>query len=399
MNTTQTPIQSQHTTTRRSLAPDLARGLMLALIAVANVMLYLHARPYGLRQHIVEDGALDQAVTAVMVTLVDGRAYPLFAVLFGYGLARILANQKARGLNRLDATRVVRRRSWWLLAFGLVHAVLGFSGDILGWYGLIGVVLASRMQLRNRTLLWTAGLWLLGSAVVQGLVYADPTVSTERSYQWSFGIEDPGFAALWRLVEWLMNPVGMLAVVSAVLVGIWAGRRRILETPADHRTLLVRTAALGLPLGALGGLGMALATVGLWTPPQPALILLSWLHIVSGVLCGFGYVALIALWADRLQNRSTPGPVIKALSATGERSLSGYLAQSVVFVLLLPAWSLGLGATLGTAGAALLGLATWALTVVAAALLARSGRKGPAEALLRRLTYGQPKPHRGSLRT
>ena len=37
----------------RALAPDLARGSMLALIAVANVMIYLHARPYGLRQHIV----------------------------------------------------------------------------------------------------------------------------------------------------------------------------------------------------------------------------------------------------------------------------------------------------------------------------------------------------------
>src|SRR5699024_9818530 len=135
--------QRQQPVTRRSLAPDLARGLMLALIAVANVMIYLHARPYGLRQHIVEDSLVDQLVTALMVTFVDGRAYPLFAVLFGYGLARILANQQARGLSSDAAARQVRRRSWWLLAFGFCHALLGFSGDILGWYGLIGVVLAS----------------------------------------------------------------------------------------------------------------------------------------------------------------------------------------------------------------------------------------------------------------
>lgn len=399
MNTINTQQQTQRTTTRRSLSPDLARGLMLALIAVANVVLYLHARPYGLRQHIVEDGMLDQVVTAVMVTFVDGRAYPLFAVLLGYGLARILTNQQARGLDRVAAAGVIRRRSWWLLAFGLVHAILGFSGDILGWYGLIGVILASRMHLSDRTLLWTAGIWLLGSAIVQGLVYADPTVSDERSYQWSFAIDDAGYAALMRLLEWLMNPVGLLAVVSGVLVGVWAGRHHILDAPADHGTLLVRAAAIGIPVGILGGLGMALATIGLWTPSQPVLVLLSWLHIVSGVLFGFGYVAIIALWADRVQRRSTPGPVITALSATGERSLSGYLAQSVVFVLLLPAWSLGWGATLGTAEAALLGLATWVLTVVAAGLQARVGQKGPAEALLRRLTYGQRKPNRGNLKT
>ncbi len=81
------------------------------------------------------------------------------------------------------------------------------------------------------------------------------------------------------------------------------------------------------------------------------LFLLSWLHIASGVLCGFGYVALIALWADRLERRSRQNAVITALTNTGERSLSGYLAQSVVFVILLPAWTVGLGATLSTAQA------------------------------------------------
>lgn len=120
------------------------------------------------------------------------------------------------------------------------------------------------------------------------------------------------------------------------------------------------------------------------------LLLLSWLHIASGVLCGFGYVALIALWADRLERRSRQNAVITALTNTGERSLSGYLAQSVVFVILLPAWTVGLGATLSTAQAAVLGLGTWVVTVIAAAVLARFNRRGPAEALLKRLSLDPP---------
>ena len=81
--------------------------------------------------------------------------------------------------------------------------------------------------------------------------------------------------------------------------------------------------------------------------------------------------------------------IVEALRATGERSLSCYLAQSVVFVALLPAWTLGLGGTLGTAEATALGLLTWLLTVFGADALARRGRRGPAETLLRRLTYGR----------
>lgn len=37
---------------RRAPVPDIARGAMLALIALANVMICLHDRPYGVRQHI-----------------------------------------------------------------------------------------------------------------------------------------------------------------------------------------------------------------------------------------------------------------------------------------------------------------------------------------------------------
>jgi uncharacterized membrane protein YeiB len=98
---------------------------------------------------------------------------------------------------------------------------------------------------------------------------------------------------------------------------------------------------------------------------------------------------LITLLAHRIETgrgRAMPALVL-ALRAAGERSLSCYLAQTVVFVTLLPAWSLGWGADLGTAGAAALGLGTWGVTVVLAAELGRRGRRGPAEALLQHLTY------------
>ena len=385
MDTTPAPAPAQ--ASDRALAPDLARGVMLALIAVANVMIYLYDRPYGLRQHIVEDGTLDRVVTGVLVTVVDARAYPLFAALFGYGLARIAENQRARGLDDAAARRVVRRRSWFLLAFGFFHATLAFSGDVLGWYGLLGLVLAAHLGAGDRALLRAAAVWLVLASAVQGLVYSDPAVRNQRTYLWSFAIDHPGEAAAFRLLEWVMTPFGLLAVVSPMLVGIWAGRHRILEQPNLHASLLRRTAVVGIGAGALGGVGMALATVHVWVPPFPVVALASWVHIASGVLSGLGIAALIALWAARLESRGAVSWGIRALRATGERSLSCYLAQTVIFAALLPAWSLGWGAALGTAGAALLALGTWALTVAGADALARAGRPGPAEALLRRLTY------------
>lgn len=372
---------------------------MLALIAVANVMIYLHDRPYGLRQHIVEDGLLDRAVTAVVVTVVDARAYPLFAALFGYGLVQVAQRRRAAGADDDGVRSALRRRSRWLLVFGLVHALAAFSGDVLGWYGLLGIVLAGRLHLRDRTLLGLAAGWLVVAAVVQGLVYANPEVTTQRTYLWSFAVADPVEAAAWRLLEWVMTPVGLLAVVSPMLVGVWAARREVLEDPARHRSLLRRTAVVGVSAGVVGGVGMALATIQAWTVSPSLLVALSWLHVTTGVLCGLGYGALIALVADRLQHRGE-GRVVAALRAAGARSLSCYLAQTVVFAALLPAWSLGWGARLGTAGAAGLALATWATTVLLAAELDRRGRRGPAETLLRRLSGGghyRPAPARATI--
>jgi uncharacterized protein len=60
----------------------------------------------------------------------------------------------------------------------------------------------------------------------------------------------------------------------------------------------------------------------------------------------------------------------------------------VAFAALLPAWTLGLGAGLSLELAALVGVGTWAVILVVAVVTARAGYRGPAEVLLRRLTYG-----------
>lgn len=377
----------------RFLTPDLARGVMLAPIAVANVMLYLHARPFGLRQHILTDSAWDQIVTALMTAVVDARAYPLFAALFGYGLVQMARRRRARGVSDEGVARVVRRRSLALIAFGGVHALLAFSGDILGFYGLLGLLTVRLLRLSDRPLWWLAGSWLVLASAVQGFIFAAPPGHFEGTIFASFAIADPLEAAFWRMIEWLMAPFGLLAVVSALLVGTWAARHRILEHPEQHIPLLRRMAVVGISIGILGGVGMALATAQVISPPYPVLFALSWLHILSGVFAGLGYAALTALTAVRLQRRGREDSlVVRALSATGQRSLSAYLAQSVVFAALLPASTLGWGATTGPAGAAALALAVWAGTVVAAAMLARRGRPGPAEALLRRLTSAAQTP-------
>lgn len=364
--------------TGRALAPDLGRGVMLALIAVANVMIYLVGRPYGYRQHIVEDGLADRVVSTLVVALVDGRAFPLFAFLFGYGIVQLTRHTDAG-----ESRRILRRRNLGLIVIGAVHGVLLFSGDILGWYGLVGLLVAALLGRTDRTLLVLGALWVVPASAVVGLIYSQPSADGGRGFLWSFEVADPALALGLRAIEWTMAPFGLLPVVTAALAGVVAARHRVLEEPRPHRRLLRRVAAGGIALSVAGGLPSGLVVAGQLPVPDPGTAwLLAFVHSVTGVAGGLGLAAGFALAAARLARVGSP--VVTALAATGRRSLSAYLFQSVVFVALLTLPFGGLGAHVGTAAAAGLALAVWAVSVLGAALLERRSVRGPAEVLLRR---------------
>jgi uncharacterized protein len=373
----------------RALAPDLARGGMLLLIALANVQFYLYGRP-------PEPSVLDTVVVLVQATLVHGRAYPLFGLLFGYGVVQLARRRASIGLPVAAVTRLVRRRGAWMIVIGLAHGVLLWAGDIVGAYGLLAVVMAGLLvHGSDRGLVVTA--WV-GVTIITLLASTSALAATGAAVLPSMAMPDPLQALAARSVEWLT--LGFLTqifgVFGAVALGAWAARRRLLDEPERHRALLRRAAVGGLSLAVLGGLPYALVITGLLnSPPIPAAMLAGSLHTLSGYAGGVGYAALFGLLAVQISDRTaTPGPTIAALRACGQRSLSCYLAQSVAFVAMLPAWTLGLGERARPGQLALVGFGAWLVILLVAAESGRRGYRGPAETLLRRLTYG---PRRAAL--
>lgn len=379
----------------RSLAPDLARGAMLLLIALANVHIYLYARPFGLRGYPVPETALDKTVAVVQLTLVDGRAYPMFALLFGYGIVQLLRRQTGGGMDEQSVRALVRRRGRWMILFGFGHALLLFSGDILGAYGLLAVGMGGLLiRAGDRKLLFVAALWVVPAALLGALQGLPPPEGT-TSVLPSMSSTAPLVAAWYRVLEWigLTVVVAVFGLVPALLLGVWAARRRVLDEPERYRPLLTRVAVLGVGTAVLGGLPMALVAVSWPQPSLPAVALAGAVHTLSGYAGGLGYAAIAGLVAMRSHRRDGPGPVVTALSACGQRSMTCYLLQSVVFVAVLASYGGGLGERFGLAGAAALATVTWALTVLLAEFMRRRNYRGPAEFLLRRLTYGS---HSGS---
>ncbi|GGO68820.1 DUF418 domain-containing protein [Nonomuraea cavernae] len=374
--------------TQRSPAPDLARGFMLLLIAVAHAHMYLSGHPVGWRGYTLDGTALDRLVAGVQILLVDGRALPMFAALFGYGLVQLAHRRLASGEGWPEVRRVLRRRSLWLLAFGFCHALLLFFGDILGAYGLAGLVFIGFIRRSDRALAWAAGVGAVLHVVVVALL-GMLTLNAGKG-DTPAAMADPVAAMVMRLIGWSgMTPTFFLvSVVPPFMLGIWAARRRLLEEPEAHRAPLTRIAVAGTAISVVGGLPLTLADTRLWTPGDELSVSAYALHSVTGIAGGLAYAALVGLVVARRERAGRrSGAVTQALAACGQWSLTCYLLQSVVFVALFAPYLGGLSTRVGDAAASGIAVLTWLGTVVLAALLSRTGRRGPAETALRRLTY------------
>lgn len=405
----------------RALAPDLARGIMLLLIVMSNTAFHLWAAERGPSGwHPVDGSAADSAVQFGMITVLDLRIYPLFAFLFGYGMMQLYLRQTTAGTSERRAVKLLRKRSLWLIPLGLLHATLLMAGDILGFYGLLSLIVGWLFLRRGeRTLQVWIGIGVLAAllvavvpvvgALVQGDLGSLGTDDPEPGHEaYASGEESWLAAAGTRVVTGLIVTFGAsVALVGGpavlLLLGFWAARRRILEEPDAHLPLLRRTAVFGIAVGWLGGLPAALAHVGVLDVPDAAQSdegVLTILRDFTGYGAGLGYVAAFALLASWLTNRAAQrNTAVVAVSAVGKRSLSCYLTHSLLFAPLLAAWGLGLGEHLSSASMALFAVGVWLVTVAGAYVLERGGRRGPAEVVLRRLMYGAAARRAGHERT
>ncbi|WP_219417624.1 DUF418 domain-containing protein [Pseudonocardia nigra] len=292
------PVVPRH----RALAPDLARGSMLALIALAHsqVLAGHTIGPSG-----ATGSGTDTAVQAVLTLFVDSRGYPMFAALFGYGMVQILRRQEPAG-GWAHARRQLRRRGLWMIVFGFAHTVLLFTGDILAAYGVLAVLLVGALRWRDGRLLAAAGAAAAVGALVYGAVLAAPIPAGDASEH----LTDPFVSAAFRLALFpVLTPMNAVMAAGPVLVGVWAARRRLLDEPDRHRLLLRRVAAVGVAVAVLGAVPQVLVTTGVWHPAPGALLAVGALHTAAGYAGGLGYAALLGLLAARLgaAARARPG--------------------------------------------------------------------------------------------
>lgn len=407
-------------------APDVARGFMLALIALANVPFWVSFFPAHPRAGFAALDAMtsaDQWWFLVRAMFVDRRAYPLFSILFGFGMVimarRTIERERRAALDPLPrelsdgwnpvqwqifneaveararraASRLIRRRGWWMIGIGAVHSLV-FSGDIIGAYGLVAVACAELIVMRRSwprvvvgvciAALSLLSLGAMAEAMGAGLMnleYHGPSALTGTYPLTSFGS--------W-IASTIMTPLTSL-VVPCVMIGVGVARWGALQDPRGYRSALCAIAGVGLLVGALGASPYALGQLD-WAQVWSAGGAFALYH-ATGVAGACGWLALLALVGGGPREASAQvgegpgqdlGAVRSFLSAIGRRSMTAYLSQTLLFVIVFLTLGLIGVESVGVAVSGLIALGVWVVIGIGCVVSdAMGAARGPAERLLR----------------
>jgi uncharacterized protein len=325
------------------------------------------------------------------------KSYPLFAMMFGAGLAWQL-----EAADRAGADAGVRyfRRMAALIILGTAHFIFFWQGDILLTYGLLGCLFftlrgASAKALVRTGLcliaLNTLILFLFAALIGATEAYAPEEIAKAQDST-SDAAQIRAFtkgsflnAAAWRLSQLpLVLPSVLIqqgiAAFGFFCLGLAAVKSGIIDQP-DARIWKLSRRVL-LPIGLLGSFWAASLMVRADGIVSGQYVLAGAVLMMFSPFSALGYAGLIVLAA-----KGRPGPVRRFLARAGSASLTAYLLQSLALSFIFAGYGLGQFGKMTAAGAIATALAISIGSLAFAGIWRSFAPRGPLEVLLRRVTY------------
>jgi uncharacterized protein len=383
---------------------DVLRGLAVGGILIGN-MQWLSG--YGMMPPVLaaQSSLADQMTTFLVHFFVEGKFYSIFSFLFGFGFALQIARAEERG----DQTAsLFKRRLFWLLIIGLLHAYLLWAGDILSIYALMGFLLILFRRKTNDALLKWA-FWLLAVPVLTYILLyilfvafapsdVAATIDKAQIDSWNKAVTTvPNSGFLEILKGYNLNfIVGRYAglilqmrlpkILAMFLLGFYAYRRGYFQDLSSHQPFIRKVLIYGLVLGLTGNIAFAwLAGAEAVIPPTPAGIVGVVTYAFGVPALAFFFIALVAtLWQKAAWRR-----LLAFLAPVGRMALTNYLLQTVICVFIFYGYGFGQYGKFGALAATLTALLIFLFQIVLSALWLKYFAYGPLEWIWRQLTYRQ----------
>lgn len=370
---------------------DIIRGVSLLGILLVNMLAFSLPLPHILDLHSWFTDIHDVLTYQTLDIYVQGSFYPLFSMLFGYGLAMQWMKAENKGVNFY---RFAPKRLVVLFVIGLFHAFLIWWGDIITMYAFCGIILMLFMKLRSGWLLTcalvingTMHLFMIFLLLLFGgnnefeTPHIDIVAINDAITAYGTGTWVDAFMQRLNDLSVQMHPsmwiTALFTILPYMLLGAAAAKWRLVERAKALKAIWI-------------GLAVVCVAAGLFMKSVPFHVtrtyLLEYIRVyIGGPVLAVGYGAVIVAICLIPFMPKLLSPIAKA----GRMSLTLYIMQSIVCTLLFYNFGLGLYGKVDVATSIVIGIGIYIIQLAIAELWFIKFKQGPLESIVKRFTYGK----------
>ena len=335
----------------------------------------------------------DQIIDFIVRSLSSGKSYGIFALLFGFTFHLQYRNQMKHGHD-------FKYRFMWrmilLFTIGTINSAF-YSGEILVLYSILGLILIPLRNLKNKTLIVIAAIFMLQPVLMAKIAYflflnpdfvlnsapysADPL--TTRLVDNSFFEMLKTNMFLGRHLYWailLSSWVRIFQTASLFIIGMMLGRERLFENAPNAGRFWKKTLIISL----LSFIILEIAYQLTEFIKMPAIY--GMVRNALSTWINFAFIMILVSLFVKIYSGKFKAK-LKYIESFGIMSLTNYLIQSILGSFLYYGYGLFLAAYCGVTWSFLIGIFILFLQWLFCRWWLDNHEKGPTEQLWHNLTW------------
>ncbi|MCD8860772.1 DUF418 domain-containing protein [Mammaliicoccus sciuri] len=370
---------------QRIFSIDALRGFSLLGILLMNILTFAYPyqiiNPFEFFQH--QDGAWFKISSLFIIA----SFYPIFAFLFGYGLSIMYQNSLDKGLNYYP---MITRRLLFLLLLGIIHGVFIFYGDILSTYALLGLIAIIFVRLKPQYTLVALSigigifvlLYLLPIILLKDVTQIESFVGLQELERVNNILSSADYVSIigFNLKYFGMNIanailVGPFSILPIMLFGIYAHQINWFNKIKQHKNLYMVIGVVVLILG------LAIKMIQIVLEGSVTSQLMS--QMIGGPIVALSYIMFFVILCED----QTVRKILTPLQSIGKLSLTTYISQSIICILIFYGVGLNYYGKLPVLTIYIIGIVIYCVQLILSYLYLLKFKQGPLEKLWRKVTY------------
>lgn len=363
---------------------DTMRGFAILGIFLTN-MLDFHSPMLYINPYVWWSSKTDQTIYSLIDFLVQASFYPLFALLFGFGLMIMRERSIAKGI---AFTPIALRRLTMLLLIGCIHAFFIWHGDILINYAIFGFIALLFFRMSGKALLLSGILTYVIPNILFGILlflatlvtptndyyHHDEASKSVDAYRDGTSLE----IAAQRIYDWsqvnnIENSIILFfTIFPFLLIGAGIAKLNLIRNKMNNKKAIKILLLIFVIVGSLLKL-LPFAVRNLFSEYIQ--------DIFGGPLLAVSYALIILLLMEKYSTR------LNLFQAVGKLALTNYLFQSIVATLIFYNYGLGLYSKISVGTGTLLAISIFLVQAYISIIWVRNYHFGPAEWIWRSFSY------------